>query len=544
MSQARHTAQSRGSQRAQHLVINQPHSLGSLAQYFSNRRELFGSDYEEQQDRGAQGNERGSATANSINNLEEANQRLEAMLNNVLQNQQTIGAGVDDVQQGVGELQTGQERVGSQIDNFRRKALAGIGVLADNGGSWLNNCFPPRTKRAAVSCLKDLILLFVQLYIFLAFTWFNFCRSVIGITGTIGAATPVVGGIVRPIVQGGMIIFLLWISTFVLTLFAFNTMSGMDQIINIIYLIRQFMKFIFRNIQNQMSNMRNDMQEIADKSGLSQDYKQMREQTDGAAAEMGTWVRGELANATANAVRNLPGATLNTIRNVGATVGDAARATPGVVADAARAAPGAVRNAARAAPGAVRDAVRGVGGLVGGMFGYNAEHGELGGGKKSSKSHKRKRGKRTGRTRKSRGGTKEDDFIRINELTNEVLKETGIFTKYILAVYHEITFLYLNDKVSDKDRAELDELFKKNPIELEFDDPLVKMLSKTTSGILTNVGSDALDGDFKVNYVPLAEFYDKIGDDKKGGKRKRNKRKGKKTKRNRKRRNVKKTRRR
>ena len=490
-----------------------------------NRIALFGRNYVENQET-EQGTEQDAATANSINNIEERIGKIEEMVEQSLRNQQDIAQGVDDVQQGVGELQTGQERVGNQIDNFRRKALAGIGALADNGGSWLDNCFPPRTKRAAVSCLKDLILLFIQLYIFLAFTWFNLCRSVIGITGTIGAATPVVGGIVRPIVQAGMIIFLLWISTFVLTLFAFNTMSGTDQIINIIYLIRQFMAFIFRNIQNQMSNMRNDMQRIADESGLTDDYNELREQTDGAASKMGRWVRGELANATANAVRNLPGATLNTIRNVGATVGDAARATPGVVADAAR------------------DAVRGVGGMVANMFGSNRRHGELGGGKKSSKSRKKKRGKRAGRTRKSRGGTKEGDFIRINELTNEVLKGTGIFTQYILAVYREITFLYLHDNVSDKGlRAELDDLFKKNPIELEFDDPLVKMLSKTTSGILTNVGSDALDRDFKVNYVPLAEFYGKIGD-KKGGKRKRNKRKGKKTKRNRKRRNVKKTKRR
>ena len=529
MAQVRYTGQAPESQRAQ-TMVNAPYSVGVREQDTSNRDDriaLFGSDYVKLHERGAQSNERDSETANSINHLEEQSARIAAMVEQSLRNQQNIAQGVSDVQQGVGKLQTCQERVGSQIDNFRRKALAGIGVLADNGGSWLDNCFPPRTKRAAVSCLKDLILLFVQLYIFLAFTWFNLCRSVIGITGTIGAATPVVGGIVRPIVQGGMIIFLLWISTFVLTLFAFNTMSGMDQIINIIYLIRQFMKFIFRNIQSQLSNMRSDMLKIADKSGLNDDYKQIREQTDGAAAEMGTWVRGELANATANAVRNLPGATLNTIRNVGATVGDAARATPGAVVDAARAAPGAVRDVARGA-------VRGVGGMVANMFGSNSGHTELGGGKKSSKSHKRKRGKRTGRTRKSRGGTKEGDFIRINELTNEVLKETGIFTKYILAVYHEITFLYLHDKVSDKDRAELDELFKKNPIELKFDHPLVKMLSKTTSGILTNVGSDALDGDFKVNYVPLAKFYNEIGD-KKGGKRRRTKGKRRKTKRNRKR---------
>ena len=231
--------------------------LLQISQEEKNRRELFGADYMQQGQQ--QSGQQDAATANSINNLEEANQRLEAMIENVLQNQQTIADGVDDVQQGVGALQRGQGDIGSQIANFRRKALAGIGALADKGGSWLDNCFPPRTARAAVNCLMDLILLFVQLYIFLAFTWFNLCRSVIGITGTIGAATPVIGGIVRPIVQAGMIVFLLWISTFVLTLFAFNTMSGEDQIVNIIYLIRQFMIFIFRNIRTQLSNMRSDM---------------------------------------------------------------------------------------------------------------------------------------------------------------------------------------------------------------------------------------------------------------------------------------------
>ena len=83
--------------------------------------------------------------AQSISNLEEANQRLEAMLQNVLQNQENIAEGVSDVQQGVVELQTGQLGIGNQIDNFRKKALAGIGALADNGGSWLDNCFPPRS---------------------------------------------------------------------------------------------------------------------------------------------------------------------------------------------------------------------------------------------------------------------------------------------------------------------------------------------------------------------------------------------------------------
>ena len=453
-----------------------------------NRIALFGADYVQNQEEREQGNAQDAATAQSISNLEEANQRLEAMLQNVLQNQENIAEGVSDVQQGVVELQTGQLGIGNQIDNFRKKALAGITALADNGGSWLDNCFPPRSARAAVSCLGDLILLFVQLYIFLAFTWFNLCRSVISISGTLAGATPIIGGVCRPIVQAGMIVFLLWISTFVLTLFAFNTMSGTDQIINIIYIIRQFMAFIFRNIQNQLSNMRNDMQRIADESGLTDDYNELREQTDRATAEMGTWVRGELANATANADRSLPANAMSVARSTASSLGDAAMATPG----------------------AVRDAARGVGGMIGNMFGYNTEHTELGGGKRPKKTRKRKHGKRAGKTRRSRGGTKEGDFIRINELTNEVLKETGIFTNYILAVYREYVFLYLHSKVDSQSRDELEGLFRKNPLKLEFNNPLVNMLSKTTDGVLTSVKNDSIDKDFKVNYVPFSKFYERV----------------------------------
>lgn len=490
-------------------------------QQLENRIALFGAEYVRNQEEREQGNAQDAATAAAISNLEEANQRLEDMLRDVLQNQETIAEGVSDVQQGVGDLQTGQLGIGNQIDNFRKKALAGIGALADNGGSWLDNCFPPRSTRAAVSCLADLILLFVQLYIFLAFTWFNLCRSAIGISGTLAGATPIIGGVCRPIVQAGMIVFLLWISTFVLTLFAFNTMSGTDQIINIIYIIRQFMAFIFRNIQNQLSNMRNDMQRIADESGLTDDYNVLREQTDRATAEMGTWVRGELANATANAVRNLPGNAMSIARSTASSLGDAAMATPG----------------------AVRDAARGVGGMIGNMFGYNTEHTELGGGKRPKKTRKRKHGKRKGKTRRGRGGTKEGDFIRINELTNEVLKETGVFSKYLLAVCQEFTFLCLHPKVSSEMRSELIDLFKKNPLTLKFNNPLVNMLSKTADGVLTSVKNDSINNDFKVNYIPFAKFYERVISDQKGGKRKK-KRRGKKTKRkiNRKRR-LRKTRR-
>ena len=111
-----------------------------------NRIALFGRNYVENQET-EQGTEQDAATANSINNIEERIGKIEEMVEQSLRNQQDIAQGVDDVQQGVGELQTGQERVGNQIDNFRRKALAGIGALADNGGSWLDNCFPLHVQK-------------------------------------------------------------------------------------------------------------------------------------------------------------------------------------------------------------------------------------------------------------------------------------------------------------------------------------------------------------------------------------------------------------
>ena len=103
--------------------------------------------------------------------------------------------------------------------------------------------------------------------------------------------------------------------------------------------------------------------------------------------------------------------------------------------------------------------------------------------------------------------------------------------------------MYLHSKVDSQSRDELEGLFRKNPLKLEFNNPLVNMLSKTTDGVLTRVKSDSLNKDFRVNYVPFANFYKNIISDQKGGKRKK-KRRGKKTKRkiNRKRR-LRKTRR-
>jgi hypothetical protein len=132
---------------------------------------------------------------------------------------------------------------------------------------------------------------------------------------------------------------------------------------------------------------------------------------------------------------------------------------------------------------------------------------DLGGGfsgKKSSKSSKADKKRKSG----------EEDFIR---MTNEALKKTGIFIKYILAVYNEITFLYLHPRV---DRAKLNGLFENNPIKLGepqiLNNPLVKMLSKRTSDILKNIKRDTLKNvksdDHALNGIVkvFAKFYKKI----------------------------------
>ena len=66
-------------------------------------------------------------------------------------------------------------------------------------------------------------------------------------------------------------------------------MSGQDQVIYMIYGIRQTIKYIFGIVRNQIGNMTNDMRRIADESGLTDDYNELREQTDRATAFYGIY---------------------------------------------------------------------------------------------------------------------------------------------------------------------------------------------------------------------------------------------------------------
>ena len=481
-----------------------------------NRLDLFGADYVETQERIEQGRAEDAANANALANLTEGQSQIVTRLDRMEERQMRIHKSVDDVKDGVGDLKDGQLRVRDQIHNFKRRALAGINALADNGGSWLENCFPPRSAFAAVNCLKDLILLFLQLYVYFAFIWFQLCRSSIGITGTIVGAIPGVGGLCRPVAQAAMLAFLLWISTFILTYFAFGTMSGQDQVIYMIYGIRQTIKYIFGIVRNQIGNMTNDMRRIADEAGLTEDYQVLRDATRDAGTNFMAYMKNELGQATADAITNLPGTITQGAYDIASTATGTAREL--------------LDPAARGLGDAAVQSAQWVSNAFGGMFG-TLSHAELGGGKRTKKSRKRNRGKKAGKTRRRRGGTKEGDFIRINELTNEALKETGLFVKYLLAVYNEYVFLYTHPKVNSKSRAELDDLCKKNPLKFEFNNPIVNMLSKTADSVLTSVKNDAIKGKFKVNYLPFAHLYNKVNSIQKGGKSKRKKRRGKKTKR-------------
>ena len=109
-----------------------------------------------------------------------------------------------------------------------------------------------------------------------------------------------------------------------MTLFAFNTVTGSDQIIYIIWSIRQFMAFIYRNIDDQIANMRLDLEKIAEDSGLSSDYEKLRNATDVAMAETVRLVRDEAGTVAADAFRNLPGNAMGMAKGAAQGLGNVA----------------------------------------------------------------------------------------------------------------------------------------------------------------------------------------------------------------------------
>ena len=446
-----------------------------------NRVALFGQDHEDERNATHNDDNQTSGEAAALNHLDEDMQGILGRLDALQDGQNNMAMGVERISDGVDTLQSGQYGIGGQVDNFKRQCLNGIGALADSGGSWLDNCFPPRTTLAAAKCLIDLILLFVYLYVFFVFSWFNLCRTLLGITGSISRAIPILGCIAKPITQAVMIVILLWISTFVMTLFAFNTVTGSDQIIYIIWSIRQFMAFIYRNIDDQMANMRLDLEKIAEDSGLSSDYEKLRNATDAAMAEAVRLVRDEAGTVAADAFRNLPGNAMGLASAAAQGLGNVAGA------------------AAEQGTEAVGNVATGVKNMFGGMFGYG-DTGSIGGGKRRKMTKKR---------RHKKGGEKKDDLIKINSLTNYVLKETGLFFKYILAVQKEITWLYLN--TNNQGREKLNKLFIKYPISIKFNNGLVKMFTKSSSGILTKVQGDAGNKNhFHVDYLPVVKLKYKL----------------------------------
>lgn len=449
----------------------------------SSRRELFGDDYVNRRDTEQDDNKQASGNAAALNGLGEDIQGILGRLDAIQDGQNNMATGVERISDGVDTLQSGQYGIGGQVDNFKRQCLNGIGALADRGGSWLDNCFPPRTTRAVATCLKDLILLFVNLYIFFVYSWFHLCNTILGLTGTISGSIPILGCIAKPITQAVMIIILLWISTFVMTLFAFNTVTGSDQIIYIIWSIRQFMAFIYRNIDDQIANMRLDLEKIAEDSGLSSDYEKLRNATDVAMAETVRLVRDEAGTVAADAFRNLPGNAMGMAKGAAQGLGNVAG------------------TAAEQGTEAIGNVATGVKNMFGNMFGHFEPEPEtnVGGGKRRKMTKKR---------RHKKGGDKKDDLIKINELTNYVLKETGLFFKYILAVQTEITWLYLN--TNNQGREKLNKLFIKYPISIKFNNGLVKMFTKSSGGILSKMKRDTENKNpFHVDYIPLVNLLNK-----------------------------------
>ena len=99
-----------------------------------------------------------------------------------------------------------------------------------------------------------------------------------------------------------------------------NTISGTDQIINIIYFIRQFIYFIFNNVQGQIQNMRNDLTLIADESGLSSDVTEIVVAGNEIRSQFRTMIRNNVRDSVRTTISELPRNIVNVASSATQTV--------------------------------------------------------------------------------------------------------------------------------------------------------------------------------------------------------------------------------
>ena len=199
-------------------------------------------------------------------------------------------------------------------------------------------------------------------------------------------------------------------------------MSGTDQIINVIYFIRQFISFIFTNVHGQILNMKQDLTLIADESGLSNDFQELVRTGTELSNQVGITIRENIQDSVQKAITKFPSN---------------------------------VANVASSAANQVSD-------MVSNMFGLGSNQG---GGKRGKKSRKNTSRKRNRKTRKSSGGNKiTEKFLDINREINNTLKETGLLINYLLSVMNLFHKLYLQDEY----RENTNQLLNKYPIVFDF----------------------------------------------------------------------------
>ena len=395
------------------------------------------------------------------NNRSEFHRRLDhinSSLNNLKSGQDHIGDSVEDIKNGVIKIQYKQDRIGNKIDDFKKRTLAGIESLTDRGGSWVVNCIPPKDVISFISCIINLLIFFAQIYIFFALTWFNICNSFVGISGVIGATSPVYSNSVRSICQICMFLGMLWMSMFVMSIFSFNYISGEDQIVFIISTSRQIMYFTFNQLNTQISTIRQDLTRLAVRSNLSDDYEYVMNETNRRAEE---WVKHTVGNVT-----------LNTIKGVYNPIGNYATEKSQAI-------------------------YNGIGNTIGGIFGL----GKSGGGKK--KTHKKRGRKKEFKKRKSKRLDRRlrndpKDILNINN----VLQEAGLFFNYMYSVIKEIEWLYTN-----LDTYELDSIFENFKLDVVNTSPLIDKLKNKNNEILNKLKRNAENNNnVKLDYSHLSSF--------------------------------------
>lgn len=105
------------------------------------------------------------------------------------------------------------EYTSDQIVKLTDITKNGLNSLMTNGLSVRNKCLPPKTKYEYMSCLKDLVVILISVYYFIAYVYFQVCSTIMKVTHTTLNKIPVVKFILIPLIETALLLIMFWIGT-------------------------------------------------------------------------------------------------------------------------------------------------------------------------------------------------------------------------------------------------------------------------------------------------------------------------------------------